>query len=125
STIKSGVEGLVLAGMPEPDRASVDRDVLAAYDDSIGLLKSLGARIVERRLPLPFNEYAERVASIIGAEGYFHVGHLVENPSLPIDNDVRPRILFGRDLTAKDYINLLREREIQKIEWNRALEGVD
>jgi aspartyl-tRNA(Asn)/glutamyl-tRNA(Gln) amidotransferase subunit A len=65
------------------------------------------------------------VGRIIAAEGYSFVGALVDDPSLPVDDDVRPRIQPGRNMLAKDYLLALRERESLKREFTEALRDVD
>ena len=70
-------------------------------------------------------EYGGDVGRLIGAEGYFHVGALVDDESLPIDDDVRPRIWLGKDVSAADYLALLRSREDDKRAALAAMEGFD
>ena len=64
-------------------------------------------------------------ARLIGTEGYFHVGALMDDESLPIDEDVRPRIWLGRGVSAADYLALLRSRENDKRAAMAAMEGFD
>ena len=123
--LRRGVSGLVLARLPAPDREPASAEVLDAYDESLRVLEKLGARIVDVKLPKRFSEMGAMVGRIIGAEGYSYVGTLVDDPALPVDDDVRPRIQLGRDLSARDYLLLLRERENLKREWNAALADVD
>ena len=99
-TMKRGVAGLKLAIMPASARDGVDPEVLAAFDASVETLRGLGARAEEIALPLPFAAMAEMAGDIIGAEGYHFVGDLVDDLSLPIDEDVRPRIWRGREMTV-------------------------
>jgi aspartyl-tRNA(Asn)/glutamyl-tRNA(Gln) amidotransferase subunit A len=124
-TLKCGVAGLRLARMPEAERKGCEAEVLAAYDAALEVLASLGAKIVDVDLPRRFSEMGALVGSIIAAEGYSFVGSLVDNPALPIDDDVRPRIQPGRDALARDYLLALREREKMKREFDAALASVD
>ena len=123
--LKRGIRGLVIAQLPDPEREQVEAEVLAAYDASLALMKSLGADIVDVTLPLSFDEIGQRAGRIIGAEGYANVGHLVEDPTLRIDDAVRPRILLGKNMRSVEYIQLLRDREAHKQAWNRAFTGID
>ena len=41
---------------------------------------------------------------IFAAEGYTHHRELMENLDAPVDEDVRPRILEGREIKAHEYI---------------------
>ena len=124
-TLRRGVGGLRLAVLPEAEREGVDREVLAAYDASIDALASLGAQIVRTALPHRFRDYAAATGQIIGVEGYRFVGHLVDDPSLPLDPDVRPRIQVGRDVSARDYLTTLAQREDHKRAFAAALAEVD
>lgn len=123
--LRRGVAGLRLAVMPEAERAGVDAEVLAAYDQSVERLAGLGAAIVRPKLPHPFADYAAATGRIIGAEGYRFVGHLVDDPSLPLDPHVRPRIQLGRDVSARDYLVTLAEREERRHAFAAALADVD
>jgi aspartyl-tRNA(Asn)/glutamyl-tRNA(Gln) amidotransferase subunit A len=107
--LRRGVAGLRLATMPEGERAGVDPEVLAAYDASIEALRAQGAAIVSVALPNRFMDYAAATGRIIGSEGYRFVGHLVDDPSLPTDPHVRPRIQLGRGVSARDYLRALDE----------------
>ena len=123
--LRSGVAGLRLARMPEQERHACDPQVLEAYDAALAVLSSLGAKIVDVALPRTFSEMGALVGWIIAAEGYSFVGSLVDNPALPIDDDVRPRIQPGRDVLAREYLLALREREGIKREFDVALAEVD
>ena len=123
--LERGLRGLPLARMPEAERSGVDAEVLAAYDTSLEALAGLGAEIVTVRLPRRFADFTDLTGRIIGAEGYFLVGDLVDNPALPIDDAVRPRIGSGRGVSARDYLRALGERDQAKQEFAAALGNVD
>ncbi len=124
-SLDAGIAGLRLARMPEAERDGVQSDVLEAYDASLEVLSRLGARVVDVRLPLPFSDMAVILGKIIGAEGYTLVGKLVEDADLPLDDDVRPRILIGKDMSARDYLLALEERDRIKASYREALLHVD
>jgi aspartyl-tRNA(Asn)/glutamyl-tRNA(Gln) amidotransferase subunit A len=123
--LKRGVRGLRLARMPEAERDGVTAEVLAAYDASVDKLAQLGAEIVTVELPRRFTDFTDLTGRIIGAEGYFLVGHLVDDMTLPIDDAVRPRIGSGRGISARDYLRALSERDTAKQEFAAALADVD
>ncbi len=123
--LRRGVDGLRLAVLPEAERAGVDAEVLAAYDAAVETLARLGARVVRPALPHRFSDYAAAVGRIIGAEGYHLLGHLVDDPRLPLDPHVRPRIQAGRGMSARDYLRTLDEREARRREFAAALAEVD
>jgi aspartyl-tRNA(Asn)/glutamyl-tRNA(Gln) amidotransferase subunit A len=124
-TLRRGVRGLRLARMPEAEREGVDNEVLAAYDTSLETLAQLGAEIVTPELPCRFGDYTHLTGRIIGAEGYFLLGDLIDDTSLPIDEAVRPRIALGKGISARDYLAALRDREEAKREFDAAIAGVD
>ena len=123
--LKRGVAGLVMARLPAGERAQVDAEVLAAYDASLAVLERLGAKLVDVSLPRTFADLSAMAGLLVGCEGYSYVGELVDNASLPVDPDVRPRIGAGRNVSARDYLLLLREREQLKRDWSKALAGCD
>jgi hypothetical protein len=115
--LKRGVRGLRLARMPAAERDGVTAEVLAAYDASLDKLAQLGAEIVTVELPRRFADFTSLTGRIIGAEGYFLVGDLVDDMTLPIDDAVRPRIGSGRGVSARDYLRALSERDAAKQEF--------
>jgi len=123
--LRRGIDGLRLAVLPDAERVGVDADVLAAYNASLETLAAAGARIVRVALPHRFSDYAAATGRIIGAEGYRFVGHLVDDPTLPTDPHVRPRIQLGRDVSARDYLRTLAEREEHQRAFATALADVD
>jgi aspartyl-tRNA(Asn)/glutamyl-tRNA(Gln) amidotransferase subunit A len=124
-TLKRGVAGLRLAVLAKAERAGIDAEVLAAYDASVETLGRLGAHIVEVALPRRFDDFAALTGRIIGAEGYSYVGDIVDDPALPVDEAVRPRLWLGKVLSARDYLHALAEREAMKREFAVPLGEVD
>jgi aspartyl-tRNA(Asn)/glutamyl-tRNA(Gln) amidotransferase subunit A len=123
--LRRGVAGLRIARPPATELEGVEAAVLEAWDAGLAMLERLGARIVEVTLPRRLDELGRMVGRIIGAEGYSYVGELVDDPSLPIDDNIRPRIQLGRDIKAHEYQRLLREREELKRDFTAALDEVD
>jgi aspartyl-tRNA(Asn)/glutamyl-tRNA(Gln) amidotransferase subunit A len=124
-SLKRGVAGLRLAVLPQAERAGVDAEVLEAYDEAVATLGRLGARIVEPALPRRLGDFAALTGRIIGAEGYSYVGDIVDNLDLPVDDAVRPRLWLGKDLSARDYLHALAEREAMKRAFAGPLGEID
>ena len=122
SGLDRGVAGMRLARMPQEERDGVDAEMLAAYDEALGVLSDLGASIVDLALPRRFMVMGDLVGRIIAAEGYTWVGELVDDEGLPVDDDVRPRIRPGRDMPAREYIAVQRERAAIRREFDAALD---
>jgi aspartyl-tRNA(Asn)/glutamyl-tRNA(Gln) amidotransferase subunit A len=123
--LRRGVRGLRLARMPAAEREGCAAEVLAAYDGALEALTRLGAEIRDVALPCGFADGTVMVGRIIGSEAYQLVGDLVDNPALPIDDAVRPRIQLGRGISASDYLAALAERDALKRRFLAALDGVD
>ncbi|HEX5318770.1 MAG TPA: amidase [Stellaceae bacterium] len=123
--LKRGVRGLRIGRMPAAERAGTADDVLAAYDAALDQLAQMGAEIVSPSLPFRFADTMLQTGRIIGSESYALVGDLVDNPNLPIDEAVRPRIRLGRSITAREYLSALADRDRVKREFLAAMEGID
>ena len=123
--LKRGVAGLRLAIMPASERANVCAEVLDAFDASLAELERQGADIEEVQLPETFQRLGDMVGQIIATEGYHFVGELVDDATLPIDDDIRPRIRPGRDISAQRYFALLRDQGRLRAEFDDALTGFD
>ncbi|MDE2991891.1 MAG: amidase [Chloroflexota bacterium] len=123
--LRRGVAGLRLGVMAEAERHGVDAEVLAAYDAAVDVLEQAGARCETLALPRSAADYGNSVGKLIGTEGYFHVGALVDDESLPIDDDVRPRIQLGRGVSAVEYMAMMRARDEDKRTALAAIEGFD
>jgi aspartyl-tRNA(Asn)/glutamyl-tRNA(Gln) amidotransferase subunit A len=124
-TLRRGVAGLLLGVLPDSERQAVDRDVLAAYDAAITKLEELGARIAVAPLPHRFEEFAAATGRIIGTEGYRFVGQLVDDPDLPLDPNVRPRLQIGRTVSSRDYLLTLAQRESHRRAYREAMSDFD
>jgi aspartyl-tRNA(Asn)/glutamyl-tRNA(Gln) amidotransferase subunit A len=125
ATLRRGVRGLRLTRMPANERSACAAEVLAAYDAAVDTLANLGAEIVDIALPCRFADATDMTGRIIGSEAYQLVGHLVDDPALPIDDAVRPRIQLGRNISARDYLAAIAERDELKRRFLAALDGVD
>jgi aspartyl-tRNA(Asn)/glutamyl-tRNA(Gln) amidotransferase subunit A len=126
-TLRRGVKGLRLARMPAAERDGCDPEMLAAYDGALETLARAGAEIVDIALPIAFADATAATGRIIGSEAYRLTGALVDDPALPIDPAVRPRIQLGRDIRAHQYLQALADRDRMKAEFLAALDrgGID
>ncbi len=122
--LRRGVRGMRLGRMPAGEREGVAADVLAAYDGALDQLARLGAAIIDVALPFTFAECLG-AAKISEAEAYFNVGHLADDRGVPLDEDVRKRVLSGKSISAYDYLETRRRHRKWKAEMHQALEGLD
>jgi len=125
AALRRGARGLRLARIPAAEREGCAAEVLAAYDAALDALARQGAEIVDLALPCRFADATEMTGRIIGSEAYHLLGDLVDNPALPIDEAVRPRIRSGRGISARDYLAALAERDALKRRFLAALDGID
>ena len=123
--MQHGISGLKLARVPDSELEKADPENREAYEESLRLLQTQGAEIGRVELPNDFEEMGAHVGLIIGAEGFSYVGKYTDDPSLPVDDDVRPRIGLGKDISAKDYLLLLRGQQHIKQSFLEALDDFD
>lgn len=123
--VDEGVSGLRLGAIGEPEREVCSAEVLDAYDAALECLRSLGAEIVTFRPPVPYEAMREENGRLISIEGWFHQGHLYGDPEKPMDEDVRPRFLAGRRISASGYLSLLRDRRALQARFADAMRGHD
>jgi aspartyl-tRNA(Asn)/glutamyl-tRNA(Gln) amidotransferase subunit A len=123
--IRLPVEGLRLWALPDSERAGVEGAVLDCYDRALQVLASRGVQLVYRDLPRSCVEYMGIAGSLMSAEGYSALGPLFEREDLEFDQNVRRRILLGRDISSADYLALLKERQNATNEMYAAMDGID
>ena len=123
--MRKGVQGLRIARLGDKDLEPVSSDVRAGYETAITVLEELGAQVTDVELNWDFAEMGAAVGRIFAAEGYSFYGHLLHDAELPVDEDVKKRLLPGRDLSAADYLKALRERDTIKQRANAQLETFD
>lgn len=123
--LRRGVKGLRLARLPDSERQGIDAEMLAAYDESVRFLDGLGADIVELSLPHSFRDFGGLSGQIMSAEAYALHGDIVDDPALPVDDAIRPRILAGATIPASAYLRALAERERLKAEFAAATAELD
>ena len=125
AALRRGVKGLRLARLPEVERTGVAADVLAAYDRSLATFSELGANIVDFPLPGRFAELGALNGRIMSAEAYTLLGNLVDNPEVPVDDAVRPRVRAGAGMSAREYLEALAARAELKQQYAAAFAQVD
>jgi aspartyl-tRNA(Asn)/glutamyl-tRNA(Gln) amidotransferase subunit A len=117
--------GVRLGCLVPADRAGVDAQVLAAYDAALATMLGLGAQLRPVELPCGFAEAGRLNGLIIAAEGYSHLHRWLDDPLAPLDEHVRARLLPGRSIPAKDYLQALRARHAWDAQWASLFDTVD
>jgi aspartyl-tRNA(Asn)/glutamyl-tRNA(Gln) amidotransferase subunit A len=123
--LERGVRGMRFARLPDAEREVVADHVLAAYEESLEVLARLGAEIVPIELPFGFADAGALNGRIMSAEAYAILGDIVDDETLRLDEDVRPRIRAGRDISARAYLAALSEREARKASFGAVFADVD
>jgi len=124
-TLRRGVKNLRLARMPAAEREGVSASVLSAFDLAVDKLASLGAEIVDVKLPFSMAELGQVSGRIMSAEAYAALADLVDDPAQPIDDAVRPRVRAGALISSRDYLTALAEREKLKQAYDQATRQID
>jgi aspartyl-tRNA(Asn)/glutamyl-tRNA(Gln) amidotransferase subunit A len=125
AALRRGVAGLRLGVLDDRERAECTTDVLEAYDAAVDRLRHLGADLQVFRTPRGYADLTAASGRLIAAEGYYHHGHLYEQNELPMDEDVRARMLAGRDVSAVDYLRIFDDRERTRSAYLGAMDGFD
>ena len=121
--LERGISGLRLGALSDSERGGIDKIVLEHYDAALDRLRTLGAEIVPFELPAPSEDMRDGTGTIISCEAYYHHGAMYEAPSNRVDLDVKPRILAGKDVTARDFIAIMQLREANRAKVLDAMRG--
>ena len=118
-----GIRGLRLGTLREQDREGVENAILELYDMSMESLRSLDAEIVPYEPPVPYETMAAANGLIFTAEVYAHHGALMENPDARVDEEIRRKVLAGRDVSARDYIAARLQRQADFAAFEMSMQG--
>ena len=89
----------------------LDRDVAVAFDKALAKLSEAGARVSDVRFEaLQMLPQINRQGGVVVAEAYAIHRKLIDERAAQYDPRVRSRALLGADISAADYIEVLRVR---------------
>jgi aspartyl-tRNA(Asn)/glutamyl-tRNA(Gln) amidotransferase subunit A len=115
----------VVAIAPEDSPAPLHPDVERACDEARRGLASLGVEVVERRCPFDFAELTARNGTLTAAEAWrVHRAH-VEDPSLPIGEFVRRRVLGGKAVSDEALAQAIADHRRASAQWKAWLADAD
>jgi len=122
------VRGMRITALPaEQFTADVIPEIRHAHAEMIALLRSLGARVEEERVPIDFEDLMVRNGRLIATEAWaFHRAY-IEDEKLEFDPWVRRRMVGGKGIAAADYIDELaykRRASAQFAEWMHGRDAV-
>ena len=120
-----GVKGLHLGIMDAHERGNCSPDMLDNYDSAIAQLESLGARISVFSAPRSYGDLAHENGLITAVEAYQNHASYYDDASLPMDEDVRKRMLSGKAILAHEYVDILRRRQSAIYEFANTMSGFD
>jgi aspartyl-tRNA(Asn)/glutamyl-tRNA(Gln) amidotransferase subunit A len=123
--LERGVAGLRLARLRAEDHGELSPGVDAAYTRALQIYTELGATIVAIAMPRPLDEYMRRAGDIMSAESYATLADVVDDEHNSIDPFIRTRIRRGRDIDARQYLELLDYRGQVQAEMAAVFERVD
>ena len=125
SSLTATATGLRLGVLDDKERAQCTGEVLDAYDAALDVLRSLGAVLEVFHSPKAYDVLTETSGHLIAAEGFHHHGHLYDDPAQPMDEDVRARMLAGKDVSAKEYLAIREDRQQTTADYLAAMQGFD
>jgi aspartyl-tRNA(Asn)/glutamyl-tRNA(Gln) amidotransferase subunit A len=109
-----------------PPLANLDDTVGTAFTAAIGKLDRAGIRLTREKLSLLDDMAAvDAKGGIIGAEACAVHGDRISRRGSDIDANVRYRIDRGRDISAADFVDMVRERGRLIRAMDQALESFD
>ena len=120
-----GVAGLRLGSITPEERQLCSQDILNAYDMALERLASLGAIIETFHNPISYGELADDNGLITAVEAYANHGLYYEDLNLPMDEDVRKRMLSGKTHPGHEYAKQLEKRKRRIGEFEMALNGYE
>lgn len=123
--LDKGVAGLKLGVLNAAEREVCAPDVLEAYDMAVDRLKAMGAVIEVFEAPFGYGDLASMNGMIIAVEGYQNHGSYYDDPKAPMDEDVRKRMMGGKQLAAWEYVRSLEKRKVMTAQFLRAMKGFD
>ena len=123
--LRGTVAGLRLGSISDEERVYCSDAVLASYDSALAALTEMGALVSPFSSPFNYGDLADDNGAIIAIEAYFNHGHLYEQADLPMDEDVRKRVLSGKKFTAYGYLEMLQRRRNKGRQFIAAMRGFD
>lgn len=123
--LQRGVAGLKLGSISRQERDQCSPDILEAYDMALERLAALGARIDVFENPVAYGDLADDNGLITAVEAYANHGSYYDDANLPMDEDVRKRMLTGKTYSGHEYARKLEKRLRLIAEFKSAMQGFD
>jgi len=118
-------KGLKFGVIDQKERSRCTEDILKSYDATLNLLVDLGAELEVFTSPIAYDDMAQFNGAITMYEGYHNHRHLYDNPSKIMDQNVKKRMLVGRDITPEKHANLLSKRQDHQLIFKNSMADFD
>ncbi len=123
--LDKGIERLHLGIMDAREREICSPDMLDNYDMTVAQLESLGAQVSVFSVPLSYGDLTHENGLITAVEAYQNHARYYDDASLPMDEDVRKRMLTGKTILAHDYVDMLRRRQLATSDFANKMSSFD
>ncbi len=120
-----GVCGVRLGSLADSERQHCEPEILDAYDMVLDRLRALGAVIEVFENPVSYGDLANDNGMITAVEAFYNHGHFYQNLDLPMDEDVRARMLSGEAYPAHEYFRTLQNRQKMIEIFNASMQKFD
>ena len=114
-------KGLKLGIINEEERSLCTEDILESYDAALHLLVELGAELKVFKSPISYDDLAQLNGAISMYEGYRNHRDFYDDPSKKMDQNVKKRMLVGRDLTPESHAERLQNRQDDQLVFKAAM----
>ena len=104
-------KGLKLGILSQEERSHCTDSILESYDKTLDLLVELGAELKIFKPPIPYDDLAQSNGAISMYEGYQNHRNFYDDPSKKMDQNVKKRMMGGRDLTSEGHAERLQKRQ--------------
>ena len=119
------LKGLKIGILDENERSRCTDDILQSYDATLNILVELGAELKVFTSPIPYDDMTQLNGAITMYEGYRNHQIFYEDSSKKMDQNVKKRMLVGRNLTPEKHSELLNSRQNHQIIFNASIADFD
>lgn len=112
---------LKLGILSQEERSRCTDNVLESYDATLELLVELGAELEIFKPPIPYDDLAQLNGAISMYEGYQNHRKFYDDPSKKMDQNVKKRMLAGRDLNSVSHAERLQNRQDNQLVFKAAM----
>lgn len=122
--IGRNMNGLIIGVPKQFYFENLNEEVQTVIDQTIGLLETLGAKIVLVDLR-NMERFSEAHKVILRSEAYaIHEKNLKDHPD-DWDDEVKERLITAFKVKGFEYVNAMKTRQLSKEEFNEALKNID